>query len=57
MFSSYMNITPCSPLKINGRFGETAASILRVEGHAKQGHSINWQEFAVSEKSLDFISS
>jgi hypothetical protein len=38
--SVFWDITPCSPLKVNRRFGETFAFIFRVEELAKHESSL-----------------
>jgi hypothetical protein len=62
---SFWNITPCSPLKVNRRFGETYSLHLQVRriSRARNQRDIRWQAYSstlkmeaicYSEMSVDF---
>jgi hypothetical protein len=40
LYGLFWDITPCSPLQVNRRFGEHNASIFTVEENAKQEISV-----------------
>jgi hypothetical protein len=48
------DITPCSPLIVNRRFGGKFASIFRVQEYAKQETSKNMEATYSSDMSVDF---
>jgi hypothetical protein len=60
MFKSsvFWNITPCSTLQVNRRFGGTFASTFRVEEQAKQETNMenSWRALLVSSLACHLLS-